>query len=132
MRSTTNGEFGFTISTPPGRDYIEIASITLGYPVIKESDAAVTGNPIDLSGLATPPPPLLPLPPFFTPRLLYPLSCAQAWRCGVCGGGGLANASVSVCREADVKEEIQKCRRANRSGRGPVMRTRDGQAPTRR
>ena len=49
-RSTNNGTFEFTIATPPGRDNIEIASITLGFPIVKESDAAITGQPVDLSG----------------------------------------------------------------------------------
>merc|ERR1719263_1233191 len=50
-RSTNNGTFEFTIATPPGRDNIEIASITLGFPIVKESDAAITGQPVDLSDL---------------------------------------------------------------------------------
>jgi hypothetical protein len=53
-RSTSaDGAFEFTISTPPGRDGIEIAAITIGYPVLKEGDAALTssGDAIDLTDI---------------------------------------------------------------------------------
>jgi hypothetical protein len=37
---TQDGAFEFTIATPPGRDGIEIAGISLGYPVLKADGAA--------------------------------------------------------------------------------------------
>jgi hypothetical protein len=54
QRSTVDGVFKFTLSTPPGRDGIEIAVMTIGYPVLNEADAAVTssGNKVDLTAAA--------------------------------------------------------------------------------
>ena len=53
-RSTsTDGTFEFTLAAPPGRDGIEIAGITLGYPVANSKDASVSapGGPLDLTDL---------------------------------------------------------------------------------
>ena len=38
---TQDGTFEFTIDTPPGRDGLEIAGITLGYPVLKAEGASL-------------------------------------------------------------------------------------------
>jgi cysteine-rich repeat protein len=35
-----SGEFPFTIKTPPGKSNIELLSIVIGYPVLKEADAS--------------------------------------------------------------------------------------------